>query len=111
MSTAYLTWCSGKLFRQYELIERFLTNKLHRITYGTFLFFGSCTVLAILFAWLFIPETKGVQLEDMDLLFGRDVPIRANKATASYNEAIAAKLAAESHGREKEMVLAEVERA
>ncbi|SCO91510.1 related to monosaccharide transporter [Fusarium oxysporum] len=30
------------------------------ITYGTFLFFGTCTVFAIIFAWLFIPETKGV---------------------------------------------------
>ena len=54
------------------------------ISYGTFLFFGACTVLAIIFAWFFIPETKGVQLEDMDLLFGADVPITAKGARRNY---------------------------
>lgn len=39
------------------------------ITYGTFLFFGSCTVIAFIAIWLFLPETKGVSLENMDLLF------------------------------------------
>jgi hypothetical protein len=57
------------------------------ITYGTFLFFASCTVLAILFAWLFVPETKGVKLEDMDLIFGPDVPIFARQARANYDNA------------------------
>jgi hypothetical protein len=57
------------------------------ITYGTFLFFGCCTVLAIIFAWLFIPETKGVQLEDMDLLFGKGVPILAWQARRNYLDA------------------------
>ncbi|KAG5807279.1 hypothetical protein H9Q74_007970 [Fusarium xylarioides] len=60
------------------------------ITYGTFLFFGACTVLAIIFAWLFIPETKGVQLEDMDLLFGPAVPILASQAMDNYVQGIAA---------------------
>ncbi|KAJ3533336.1 hypothetical protein NM208_g6030 [Fusarium decemcellulare] len=61
------------------------------ITYGTFLFFGSCTVLAILFAWFFIPETKGVQLEDMDLLFGQDVSILAPTARQNYLRGIEAR--------------------
>lgn len=42
---------------------------IEHITYGTFLFFGSCTVIAFVAIWLFLPETKGVSLENMDLLF------------------------------------------
>lgn len=42
---------------------------IENITYGTFLFFGSCTVVAFVAVWLFLPETKGVSLESMDLLF------------------------------------------
>lgn len=42
---------------------------IENITYGTFLFFGTCTVVAFIMIWLFLPETKGVSLEDMDLLF------------------------------------------
>lgn len=80
-----------------------------RITYGTFLFYGAFCVLAILFAWLFIPETKGIQLEDMDLLFGRDVPTLAVRATASYRQAIEARAVANSQEREKDIALREVE--
>ncbi|KAI1048842.1 hypothetical protein LB505_012856 [Fusarium chuoi] len=68
------------------------------ITYGTFLFFGACTVLAIIFAWLFIPETKGVQLEDMALLFGPDVPIFASQARDNYLQGIAARALDERDG-------------
>ncbi|RKK09013.1 Quinate permease [Fusarium oxysporum f. sp. narcissi] len=68
------------------------------ITYGTFLFFGACTVFAIIFAWLFIPETKGVQLEDMDLLFGPDVPILASRARDNYLQGIAARALDERDG-------------
>lgn len=79
------------------------------ITYGTFLFFGCCTVLAILCAWLFVPETKGVQLEDMDLLFGPDVSIRASKARESYLEARDARATMGNRLEEKHEALAEVE--
>ncbi|KAH7031468.1 general substrate transporter [Microdochium trichocladiopsis] len=61
------------------------------ISYGTFLFFGACTVVAIVFAWLFVPETKGVQLEDMDLLFGPDVSVFAKQAHANYTRAVGAR--------------------
>ena len=57
------------------------------ITYGTFIFFGSCTVLAFLFAFFFVPETKGVALEDMDILFGSGAPILARAARKRYIEA------------------------
>ncbi|KAK6002997.1 hypothetical protein QM012_000842 [Aureobasidium pullulans] len=38
--------------------------------YGTFLFFAAACFLSFLFAWFFIPETKGLSLERMDELFG-----------------------------------------
>ncbi|CAI7678129.1 unnamed protein product [Penicillium pancosmium] len=56
------------------------------IKYGTFYFFGSCTVVASVFAYLFVPETKGVPLEDMGVLFGPNVSILAVKAQENYQE-------------------------
>jgi len=38
--------------------------------FGTFIFFGIMSVLAILFLIFFVPETKGRTLEEMDELFG-----------------------------------------
>lgn len=39
------------------------------IEYGLFLFFGCSVCVGITFAYFFLPETKGVQLEDMDIMF------------------------------------------
>ena len=38
--------------------------------YGTYLIFGSFSVLMFVFTWFFVPETKGLFLEEMDDLFG-----------------------------------------
>ncbi|KAL7620813.1 hypothetical protein AAE478_009811 [Parahypoxylon ruwenzoriense] len=38
--------------------------------YGTYLIFGSFCVCMFFFVWFWIPETKGVSLEQMDKLFG-----------------------------------------
>ncbi|KAF2645786.1 general substrate transporter [Massarina eburnea CBS 473.64] len=64
-----------------------LPHMIIGITYGTFIFFGSCTVLAFIFAYLFVPETKGVSLEDMDLMFGNGAPLLARAARKRYLEA------------------------
>ena len=42
---------------------------LRDIEYGTFLFFGTMTLLGGIFVFFFVPETTGLALEDMDLLF------------------------------------------
>jgi hypothetical protein len=39
------------------------------ITYGTFLLFGSSVVCGLIIVFLFMPETKGFSLEEMDILF------------------------------------------
>ncbi|CAG9981773.1 unnamed protein product [Clonostachys byssicola] len=54
--------------------------------WGTFLFFGMCTTVSFIAAYLFIPETKGIQLEDMDILFGPEAPIFAKAIHARYRE-------------------------
>ena len=56
------------------------------ITYGTFLFFGSSLVFGILFVYLLMPETKGMSLEEMDILF--NIPGPANRKRAKADEMI-----------------------
>lgn len=41
------------------------------ITYGTFLLFACSVVFGMCFALFLVPETKGITLEDMDILFSR----------------------------------------
>lgn len=41
------------------------------ITYGTFLLFGTSLVVGMLFIYLLLPETKGLLLEEMDILFSQ----------------------------------------
>lgn len=62
-----------------------LPHMITGIGYGTFLFFACCTVLAFIFAYLFVPETKGVSMEDMHLIFGPDVTVFATKARKNYD--------------------------
>ncbi|KAF4909517.1 putative quinate permease [Colletotrichum viniferum] len=64
-----------------------LPHMINKIKWGTFLFFGACTVVAFIFAFLFVPETKGVPLEDMDMLLGADAPLFAKAAREGYLKA------------------------
>ena len=38
--------------------------------YGTYFFFGASTTVAFFWVWFLLPETKGLSLEDMDIIFG-----------------------------------------
>ncbi|KAK4935647.1 hypothetical protein LTR10_023334 [Elasticomyces elasticus] len=40
------------------------------ITYGTFILFGVLITLGAAFIWFYVPETKQLTLEEMDLVFG-----------------------------------------
>lgn len=40
--------------------------------FGTFFFFGSCIIVGAVYVWFFVPETKGVALEHMARVFGKD---------------------------------------
>lgn len=61
-----------------------LPHMVEAISFGTFYFFAACTSVALVFAFLFVPETKGIPLEDMDLLFGRGAGIYARGARQNY---------------------------
>ena len=43
---------------------------LTHLTYGTYIFFGLLTFGGAAFIWIFFPETKGLSLEEMDVIFG-----------------------------------------
>lgn len=51
------------------VIAKLTPIMLADITYGTFLLFGSCCILMVVFTVLCVPETKGVPLERIHLLF------------------------------------------
>jgi len=56
------------------------------ITYGVFILFGTAVVLGCAFVFLIVPETKGISLEEMDILFS--VPGRASAKRAKTLEII-----------------------
>ena len=84
--TAGMAFCVCIQWLSQFIVVYSLPHMVIGIKFGTFLFFGICTVFAIIFAYLFVPETKGVQLEDMDLLFDVDVSVFAKKAMSNYEE-------------------------
>lgn len=43
---------------------------LEKLRFGTFIFFGAFSMLGGIFIWFFVPETKGLTLEEMDDVFG-----------------------------------------
>jgi hypothetical protein len=46
------------------------TSNSSNIKYGTYFIFAASLTLSIFFVYFFLPETKGLSLEDMDMLFG-----------------------------------------
>ncbi|OAA59733.1 Sugar/inositol transporter [Niveomyces insectorum RCEF 264] len=71
-----------------------LPYMINAMGYGTYLFYAVWIVIAFFFAYFFVPETKGVALEDMDLLFDADAPIWAKAARKRYDDAHAAGMTA-----------------
>jgi len=58
-------------------ISRITPNMLDNIKYGTFLLFGVFCLIMAVWAYIFLPETAAVALEDIRHLFEKDVLIRA----------------------------------
>ncbi|KAF2201496.1 MFS sugar transporter-like protein [Delitschia confertaspora ATCC 74209] len=52
------------------IVGQVTPDMLRGMTYGTYIFFGMLTFAGAAFIWLFFPETKGLTLEEMDVLFG-----------------------------------------
>ena len=43
---------------------------LEQLGWGTYIFFAAFCLLALVFTYFFVPETRGKSLEDMDMVFG-----------------------------------------
>ena len=43
---------------------------IEHMKYGTYIFFGLITFIGAAYIAFFVPETKGLSLEEMDILFG-----------------------------------------
>jgi hypothetical protein len=56
------------------VIARSVPYMVSNIGYGTYFVFASCLTLSIPFVYFFVPETKGLSLEEVDVLFGGSGP-------------------------------------
>ena len=55
--------------------------------YGTFIFFGCITTLAVLYVIFLVPETKAIPLESMDRLFAAKPVWKANQIVLEQDRA------------------------
>ncbi|KAK6464086.1 hypothetical protein DFJ63DRAFT_284486 [Scheffersomyces coipomensis] len=58
------------------LMARFTTQMIDSMHYGIYYLFASLSVISIPFVYFYLPETKGIALEDMDKLFNPDLKAR-----------------------------------
>lgn len=52
------------------IVGQVTPSMLAHISFGTFIFFGIFSLMGGLFIMVFVPETKGLTLEEMDAVFG-----------------------------------------
>jgi len=52
------------------IVGQVTPDMLKHLKYGTYIFFGLLTTLGAAFIYFYFPETKGLSLEEMDILFG-----------------------------------------
>jgi len=52
------------------IVGQVTPTMIDHLGFGTFVFFGAFSFLGGIFIWLFVPETKGLSLEEMDNVFG-----------------------------------------
>ncbi|KAG9656104.1 general substrate transporter, partial [Aureobasidium melanogenum] len=55
------------------VIARSVPYMISNIGFGTYFVFASCTTLSILFVYFYVPETKGLSLEEIDVVFGGEL--------------------------------------
>lgn len=60
------------------LVSRFTEQMFAAMGYGVYMFFASLSFFAFIFAFFLIPETSGIPLEKVDLLFEVKPIWRAN---------------------------------
>ena len=51
------------------IIAQIFLMMLCRLKFGLFYFFGTCELIMTLFVYFFLPETKGIPIEEMDAIW------------------------------------------
>lgn len=54
------------------IVGQVTPDMLQKIGYGTYILFGLLTTIGAGFIWFFVPETKRLTLEEMDVIFGSE---------------------------------------
>ena len=83
------------------VIAKLTPIMLADITYGTYLLFGSCCVLMVVYTVFCVPETKNVPLESVHLLFQGGIVRGATRDTLR-SRTRAKELQAHSHVKERD---------
>ncbi|KAI0002352.1 putative hexose transport-related protein [Xylariaceae sp. FL0662B] len=60
------------------IVGQVTPDMLNEIGYGTYILFGLLTFLGSGFIWFFVPETKRLTLEEMDVIFGSEGTAQAD---------------------------------
>jgi hypothetical protein len=60
------------------IVGQVTPNMLSAISYGTYIIFGLLTYLGAAFIWFYVPETKRLTLEEMDIIFGSEGTAQAD---------------------------------
>ncbi|CAG7561864.1 unnamed protein product [Fusarium equiseti] len=60
------------------IVGQVTPDMLEGITYGTYILFGLLTLMGAGFIWFFVPETKRLSLEEMDIIFGSEGAAQAD---------------------------------
>jgi len=60
------------------IVGQVTPDMISGITYGTYLIFGILTFMGAAFIWFYVPETKRLTLEEMDVIFGSEGTAQAD---------------------------------
>jgi len=60
------------------IVGQVTPDMISGISYGTYLIFGILTLCGAAFVWFFVPETKRLTLEEMDVIFGSEGTAQAD---------------------------------
>ena len=71
------------------IIGQITPDLLKHITYGTYILFGVISLIGAAFIWFFVPETKRLSLEEMDIIFGSEgTALKEQERMAEINQEI-----------------------
>ncbi|KAE8445719.1 hypothetical protein EG329_012898 [Mollisiaceae sp. DMI_Dod_QoI] len=81
------------------IVGQVTPDMISGISYGTYLIFGILTFIGAGFIWFFVPETKRLTLEEMDVIFGSEGTAQADfERMEEINKEIGLDALLRSHG-------------